>query len=119
MKLNRSRRAKTHKMRKQLSEVYGNDGYNFMDVLPICAENFTFEYEGFDPQHCTTIQLTGRIDIPQGHFVCLMGAHGHGKSSLLRVLGGAMLPQLQELTNGDGYTAVVEVSCFVPSHLQV
>jgi len=115
MKLNRSRRAKTHKMRKQLSEVYGNDGYNFMDVLPICAENFTFEYEGFDPQHCTTIQLTGRIDIPQGHFVCLMGAPGHGKSSLLKVLGGAILPQLNQAEIESGEST----SSFVPDHLRV
>eukprot|EP00747_Dinoflagellata_sp_TGD_P034381 gnl/TRDRNA2_/TRDRNA2_137222_c1_seq1.p1 gnl/TRDRNA2_/TRDRNA2_137222_c1~~gnl/TRDRNA2_/TRDRNA2_137222_c1_seq1.p1 ORF type:complete len:240 (+),score=26.85 gnl/TRDRNA2_/TRDRNA2_137222_c1_seq1:80-799(+) len=55
---------------------------------------------------CRWIQA-GRFDIPQGIFVALVGPRGEGKSTFLRLLGGAILPKIDETT-----------MFFLPSHLR-
>lgn len=52
--------------------------------------------------------LQGTLQLEQGQLVSLVGPRGGGKSTLLKVLGGAMLPEF------DGST-----SFFIPSHLRV
>jgi len=54
------------------------------------------------------VALQGRLHIEQGQLVSLVGPRGGGKSTLLKVIGGAMLPEF------DGST-----SFFVPGHLRV
>eukprot|EP00429_Kryptoperidinium_foliaceum_P106013 CAMPEP_0176257514 /NCGR_PEP_ID=MMETSP0121_2-20121125/38088_1 /TAXON_ID=160619 /ORGANISM="Kryptoperidinium foliaceum, Strain CCMP 1326" /LENGTH=416 /DNA_ID=CAMNT_0017597359 /DNA_START=26 /DNA_END=1273 /DNA_ORIENTATION=- len=49
------------------------------------------------------------ITVHQGKLVCLVGKRGMGKSTLLRIFGGAMLP---EAPKGDGIF-------LIPSHLRV
>jgi len=82
------------------------------DHLPIILENITCSYM---VQSSTgsilrkeDMELQGRLHIEQGQLVSLVGPRGGGKSTLLKVLGGAMLPVF------DGFTSV-----FVPGHLRV
>jgi len=55
-----------------------------------------------------TNMVYDEMRIHQGKLVCLIGKRGMGKSALLRILGGAQLPQ----TDPDGVF-------FIPSHLRV
>lgn len=54
------------------------------------------------------LQLKGELYIHQGEFIALVGLHGHGKSSILKMFGGELLP-------GEGNLP----GFFVPPHLRV
>merc|ERR1712217_900470 len=54
--------------------------------------------------------MGGTLSIDQGTFVAIMGPHGEGKSTLLKLLGGSMLPE-----HGND----AEVTVFVPAHLRI
>jgi len=54
------------------------------------------------------LQLSGDLVVNQGEFIALVGLHGHGKSSILKMFGGELLP-------GDGNLP----GFFVPPHLRV
>mmetsp|Transcript_27497 Transcript_27497/g.64086 ORF Transcript_27497/g.64086 Transcript_27497/m.64086 type:complete len:895 (+) Transcript_27497:67-2751(+) len=54
------------------------------------------------------LQLWGDLVISQGEFIAVVGLHGHGKSSILKMFGGELLP-------GDGNLP----GFFVPPHLRV
>lgn len=54
------------------------------------------------------LQLKGELYIHQGEFIALVGLHGHGKSSILKMFGGELLP-------GEGNLP----GFFVPLHLRV
>lgn len=63
------------------------------------------------------LNFQGKLEFKQGSFVRLVGEHGQGKSTLLKVLSGVLLPspeELEDLENGTG-----NMSLFVPPHLQV
>ncbi|CAJ1426809.1 unnamed protein product [Effrenium voratum] len=54
------------------------------------------------------LQLTGELYVHQGEFIALVGLHGHGKSSILKMFGGELLP-------GEGNLP----GFYVPPHLRV
>merc|ERR1719456_256204 len=89
MKLNKERREMTANMRKDIRQRLGNrsgEGSDIaLDHLPILLENVEFKY-GKD-ELGQKLNLKGRLEISQGSLVGLMGHHGEGKSTLLKLLG--------------------------------
>eukprot|EP00747_Dinoflagellata_sp_TGD_P011552 gnl/TRDRNA2_/TRDRNA2_120855_c3_seq1.p1 gnl/TRDRNA2_/TRDRNA2_120855_c3~~gnl/TRDRNA2_/TRDRNA2_120855_c3_seq1.p1 ORF type:complete len:260 (-),score=34.78 gnl/TRDRNA2_/TRDRNA2_120855_c3_seq1:67-846(-) len=79
----------------------GNRVY-VIDLLPIRVANITFQFGE------TTIKFSNVMSFKQGHLVAVLGRRREGKSLLLRVLGGAVLPTLD--TGSD---------FFIPAHLRV
>jgi len=102
LKLNRKRRGETTELWS--SSVEGVP----LDSLPIIVSNIQFSYEG-SKQAISQMNPTGSMQISQGEFVALVGPRGQGKSTLLRILGGVILP---DISGKDG-------RFFVPSHLRV
>lgn len=99
MEVNRARRAISHQLRMELQRPEGLD----IDFLPILVENLVYNYG--QNYLSSTVHLPGMMDIKQGEMVTLMGPRGEGKSTILRLLGGVILPK------PEGF--------FVPSHLRV
>jgi len=70
-----------------------------VDLLPIKVENAHFVYTTVDQQSLSrkssstrVLELSGQIDIEQGTMVSLVGPPSGGKSVLLKIMGGAILP---------------------------
>eukprot|EP00931_Biecheleriopsis_adriatica_P056287 TRINITY_DN33352_c0_g1_i1.p1 TRINITY_DN33352_c0_g1~~TRINITY_DN33352_c0_g1_i1.p1 ORF type:complete len:866 (+),score=116.59 TRINITY_DN33352_c0_g1_i1:133-2730(+) len=103
--MNRHRRSTTHDMRARLrGEIAASDSDQIaLDLLPICVDNLKFKYS--TDANASLGLAYGKMEIAQGHMVSLIGRRGGGKSTLLKLLGGVMLP-----TSGELY---------VPSHLRV
>jgi len=72
-----------------------------LDLLPIRVMDLRFGYAGSVLPGLSS----GRMEVRQGTLVSLLGPNSEGKSTLLKILGGVILPD-----NG---------ACFVPSHLRV
>jgi len=79
-----------------------------LDSLPIIVSKVRFSYEQ-SAQAISQMNQTGTMKISQGEFVALVGPRGQGKSTLLKILGGVILPDISEK---DG-------NLFIPSHLRV
>lgn len=79
------------------------------------------DLSGGKPNCLQTVLLFKHLCIQQGMLVSLVGHSGHGKSSLLRLLGGAVLPTTRDSKHTprtvDGLSG--QGSYFVPSHLRV
>jgi ABC-type multidrug transport system fused ATPase/permease subunit len=117
--LNRVRRIKSKDLREEMrsSGVKGHPA----DTMPIVLENLSYSYR--EPEATDEVAvpvatkgvlstdippaftMTGVVKFHQGHFTALVGPEGEGKSTLLKMLGGVILP-----TPG---------ALFVPSHLRV
>jgi len=81
--------------------------------LPIMLANPSFSYSrgrGDDGEEIS-MNRQGKLEIKQGQLVSLVGKRGEGKSTLLKILGGVVLPKSSE-SGDDGVF-------FVPSHLRV
>lgn len=76
------------------------DGTFKADNVPIMVSNLTFVHNS-----CRTIVKNVSFSIPQGHFVAVTGAHNSGKSTLIQLLAGIIVP--------------TEGRVFVPSHLRI
>eukprot|EP00746_Dinoflagellata_sp_MGD_P142563 gnl/MRDRNA2_/MRDRNA2_75508_c0_seq1.p1 gnl/MRDRNA2_/MRDRNA2_75508_c0~~gnl/MRDRNA2_/MRDRNA2_75508_c0_seq1.p1 ORF type:complete len:346 (-),score=51.44 gnl/MRDRNA2_/MRDRNA2_75508_c0_seq1:372-1334(-) len=115
MKLNRRRRAKGEELRaktraslagsktggSQLGAVYA------ADLVPISLTDVSFSYQaGNRANHGFSWSLNNvTFEFPQGNFIALVGEAGSGKATLLKILGGVLLP-------GGG-------DLLVPPHLRV
>jgi len=78
-----------------------------LDHEPLMVEDLKFELNsGFGGQSLK-MSMAGKMEIEQGTLSCLVGRHGHGKSTMLRLLAGNVVP-----SNIEGHL-------FVPSHLRV
>eukprot|EP00747_Dinoflagellata_sp_TGD_P010686 gnl/TRDRNA2_/TRDRNA2_120057_c0_seq1.p1 gnl/TRDRNA2_/TRDRNA2_120057_c0~~gnl/TRDRNA2_/TRDRNA2_120057_c0_seq1.p1 ORF type:complete len:701 (-),score=77.89 gnl/TRDRNA2_/TRDRNA2_120057_c0_seq1:104-1903(-) len=73
-----------------------------VDLLPIRLANLKFSLNG------KVISFSNSMTVQQGQLVAVLGRRREGKSLLLRVLGGAVLPTLEP---GSDF--------FIPSHLRV
>jgi ABC-type multidrug transport system fused ATPase/permease subunit len=102
MTINRIRR-KAIKDNKQLTKTSG--GFLTFDMLPI---------EVTDAIVSRDLGIPGQMQIKQGEFITLLGPRGSGKASLLRLLGGSLLPEMSSL-QGNGGSSIL----FIPSHLRV
>lgn len=60
----------------------------------------------------TTALKDASLEIPQGSFTCIIGPSGHGKSTLMHMIGGLDRP-----TGGKIYIADTEISCITNSDL--
>merc|ERR1712150_347719 len=96
------RRQKTLEMMKQLEETY--PGQPLLDFLPIVLEDIEFSYNP-GKADISRVNLHGKIELYQGTLTAFVGPPSEGKTTLLSILGGVLLP-----TGG---------LCFVPSHLRV
>eukprot|EP00747_Dinoflagellata_sp_TGD_P187824 gnl/TRDRNA2_/TRDRNA2_4588_c1_seq1.p1 gnl/TRDRNA2_/TRDRNA2_4588_c1~~gnl/TRDRNA2_/TRDRNA2_4588_c1_seq1.p1 ORF type:complete len:255 (+),score=36.01 gnl/TRDRNA2_/TRDRNA2_4588_c1_seq1:61-765(+) len=54
------------------------------------------------------INLKNSVSFEQGRLICIVGGRGEGKTTLLKLLGGVILPPVQE-----------GMRLFIPSHLRV
>lgn len=119
MALNRYRRQKTSDLRAELRKK-GCAGLP-LDYLPITLVNVEFSYSTGNRQTMeptssvsSTITITdtsdginsqGKMTVQQGTMVSLVGPRGEGKSTILKIIGGVILPQ--------------PGSFFIPSHLRI
>lgn len=108
MKVDRSQREKTTDLRHELRKQGNNQ---CLDLLPIILRDIAWEVENDvgGMKLGMKICLAGTMKINQGKMACLVGHPGAGKSTVLRILGGAFLPK-------NGF---VQGEYFVPSHLRV
>jgi ABC-type multidrug transport system fused ATPase/permease subunit len=60
--------------------------------MPLVFENIVVRYTKCGMERVVPINLSGRMVLQQGTMVCLAGPYGEGKSMLLRIIGGAALP---------------------------
>jgi len=109
MRLNQHCQVKTNALQETMPKTAAS-GVR-VDRLPIVIEDLTCSYP--IRSHCgvcTTkeVFLQGRMAIEQGQLISLVGPRGGGKSTLLKVIGGAKLPCV------DGSSGF-----FIPSHLRV
>eukprot|EP00929_Paragymnodinium_shiwhaense_P036480 TRINITY_DN19544_c0_g1_i1.p1 TRINITY_DN19544_c0_g1~~TRINITY_DN19544_c0_g1_i1.p1 ORF type:complete len:1176 (+),score=325.76 TRINITY_DN19544_c0_g1_i1:88-3615(+) len=102
MDLGKARILATQQHRRSLSEPLSKKPK--VDEINIAVEGVKFKYNSFHGS--TPVNHAGRMDVPQGSLVCIIGPHGEGKSTLLKIIGGGILP-------GEGS------NLFIPSHLRV
>eukprot|EP00747_Dinoflagellata_sp_TGD_P090298 gnl/TRDRNA2_/TRDRNA2_164652_c1_seq1.p1 gnl/TRDRNA2_/TRDRNA2_164652_c1~~gnl/TRDRNA2_/TRDRNA2_164652_c1_seq1.p1 ORF type:complete len:339 (+),score=41.79 gnl/TRDRNA2_/TRDRNA2_164652_c1_seq1:42-1019(+) len=79
-----------------------------LDLLPLQFEDLDFSY---GPSEARIVHR-GVIELQQGILIALVGRNGDGKSTLLKIVGGMILPHIEP--NNSGSCGV-----FVPSHLSV
>eukprot|EP00747_Dinoflagellata_sp_TGD_P034654 gnl/TRDRNA2_/TRDRNA2_137389_c1_seq1.p1 gnl/TRDRNA2_/TRDRNA2_137389_c1~~gnl/TRDRNA2_/TRDRNA2_137389_c1_seq1.p1 ORF type:complete len:267 (-),score=35.71 gnl/TRDRNA2_/TRDRNA2_137389_c1_seq1:70-870(-) len=80
-----------------------------LDLLPIQFEDLDFSYGPSEAR----LQHKGLIELQQGQLISLVGRAGDGKSTLLKMVGGMILPPL------DPNVQRTSPGVFVPSHLCV
>jgi len=90
--------AKTHEMR---SNLQAHDVASALDHEPIVVQDLKFAIGS------KLFVYQGKMEIAQGKLTCMVGKHGNGTSSLIKVIGGAIFPLIQA---GE---------VFVPAHLRV
>jgi len=87
-----------------------------IDTLPIWVNDLTLIHlhtascEVFPPNDIQpNLVLNGYVELQQGRLISLIGPHSGGKTALLKVLGGSLLPDM-EIHKGQ---------VFMPCHLRV
>lgn len=101
MRMNRERRrlgeeARQHEREMALnaaSESNTNKGVIAADKVPLRMDDVTFAYHHKAGSQDSTGLHNCTGEFPQGKFVCVVGPRGEGKSTLMRLLGGVLLPQ--------------------------
>lgn len=93
-KVNRWRRERTKDLRSQIYEVEGLEEkmreHNVAfrsDLIEIQCVNLAFGYEKRD-----TLLHNVNVAVSQGKIVAVVGAHGNGRSTFLRILGHQLFP---------------------------
>jgi ABC-type uncharacterized transport system fused permease/ATPase subunit len=90
---------KTQTLRKE----HSTRGPGALDRVPIIIQDLQFSFGGSE----RSFSFKGNVEIEQGQMVCFVGGHGQGKSTLLKVVAGAIFPEFEA---GE---------LFIPSHLRV
>jgi len=115
-KVNRERRAATKTARDELlsagavkqvaspsrraSARSSEDVRYKTDLIPIKITDMSYAYQPFVP-----VLRSVNMSVPQGKLVAVVGPHGTGKTTLLKLLGHMIFPQ--------------EGTIFVPAHLRI
>jgi ABC-type uncharacterized transport system fused permease/ATPase subunit len=96
------RQQANRKRRKKTAELTDD-----LDRQPIILDDIQFQYakKVAGGSSVSRVNLTGKITLQQGTLSGFIGDRSEGKTTLLRILGGVILPD-------DGL-------CFIPSHLRV
>eukprot|EP00930_Biecheleria_cincta_P013997 TRINITY_DN12219_c0_g1_i1.p1 TRINITY_DN12219_c0_g1~~TRINITY_DN12219_c0_g1_i1.p1 ORF type:complete len:951 (-),score=122.96 TRINITY_DN12219_c0_g1_i1:105-2594(-) len=101
--------AMTRELRKALLEEGGVRTVPPADLLKIKVEDIELDFmrgKGTAPfNNVGSVLRFDSFELGQGQIITLMGPRGQGKSSLLKVLSGVLLPETG--------------TCFIPSHLRV
>jgi len=90
--VNRSNRGKTKELRQALRDMKLPKIWP-VDKLPIIIENVTYDYKVNLCEDINAFKMEGKVAIPQGQLVALVGPGGQGKSTLLKMLGGVILSE--------------------------
>lgn len=121
-KLNRSRRETTTALLQELKA--DNHMQPPVDRMPILVGNLSLRFESVArsqlerrAEHITNISHSGVLRVEQGTLVCLAGPMGGGKSTLLKVVGGQIVPNLEDFSTLKGTGEKGQL--FLPSHLRV
>lgn len=111
----RKQREDTHNAIQELLTPQSSrrPGQSYIDMIPIRIKNVTLNLktsgkEGDAAKVRETPMFFDFLEIEQGKLVSLVGKSGEGKSTLLKIIGGALLPRPDE-----------ESVFFIPSHLRV
>eukprot|EP00747_Dinoflagellata_sp_TGD_P117151 gnl/TRDRNA2_/TRDRNA2_172543_c4_seq9.p1 gnl/TRDRNA2_/TRDRNA2_172543_c4~~gnl/TRDRNA2_/TRDRNA2_172543_c4_seq9.p1 ORF type:complete len:385 (+),score=53.94 gnl/TRDRNA2_/TRDRNA2_172543_c4_seq9:2-1156(+) len=102
MKLNRIRRAKSGEMTAEIRKR-GEPGIP-LDKLPIVIDGLRYGFKGD-----LLLNIPNKVTVQQGQLIAVVGKRGKGKSTLLRILGNAIVPEVSGSNAGF----------FVPSHLRL
>lgn len=108
MELNRFRRERTVLLTKKIMKTGTIEPS--LDLLPLQIDNIHYSYSGNGGCAVLGVAHVGTIEFYQGQMVSLVGPPGQGKSTLLKILGGALLPSF-DASGSPGY--------FIPSHLRL
>jgi ABC-type multidrug transport system fused ATPase/permease subunit len=125
--LNRNRRERTMFYRQEYLRTHTADDIKCdkwpIDKLPLSIQNLNIEFNTrySDPhtrekigEHVVSMSRGGSLRVEQGSFVCLVGPKGGGKSTVLKILGGDVLPNPECMSlEADAF------NFFVPSHLNI
>eukprot|EP00931_Biecheleriopsis_adriatica_P103643 TRINITY_DN78446_c0_g1_i1.p1 TRINITY_DN78446_c0_g1~~TRINITY_DN78446_c0_g1_i1.p1 ORF type:complete len:857 (-),score=158.62 TRINITY_DN78446_c0_g1_i1:114-2309(-) len=104
--------ARQQEMRRQIAVLHDAGKVDF-DLIPICLRDLKFQYE---PEHDAAarsrgtpfrLQCPGKLIVPQGQMVAVIGAHSAGKTTLLSMIGS-----VYDVPPESG-------SIFIPPHLRV
>lgn len=112
MALSRVQRRTTRTIRNQLAQerVQGIK----LDQVPILIKDLDFIYGGSLTSCHQRLRHVGTVEIKQGQLVAFVGKPGGGKSTLLKILGGVVLPTVRAVSGDDP-----SAGFFVPAHLRV
>jgi len=88
-----------------------------IDMLPIWVKHLSLTHEhtrnsakDISPNEIDPcFQLKGSVELKQGRLISIIGPHSQGKSTLLKVLGGAIMPDTE---------SIERVEVFMPCHLR-
>lgn len=103
----RANRQETIRKRKRLSAIHPTAALDHMNIY---VKDVMFD---FGEPHASSglidglMRFEGTLEIEQGTMVCLVGREAEGKSTLMRLIGGAIMPTL------------MRGAVFIPSHLRV
>jgi len=70
-----------------------------IDSLPIHLQNLTYSYNDSSKtphKHASALNMGGELLVTQGNLIALVGPKGMGKSTLLKILGGVILPHMTD-----------------------
>jgi len=108
--LNRLRRSSTKVMRADLRKQCVNNVP--IDQMCIKLERLDFNYQSADGSQSQSGLINhDALEIIQGTLVSFVGPHCEGKTTLLKILGGVVLPIPGVRSTGPGF--------FIPAHLRV
>lgn len=121
--VNRKIRKETANLRNQLHEedkLKSNPNRSMpvpCDRMRMKLGNLTFTYHTSSPsggERTTVLNQKGLLDIQQGWLTCLVGPRGGGKTTLLKLIGGEILPNPDDI----GGASPSGGQFHVPSHLR-
>merc|ERR1740117_674092 len=118
---NLSRRESANLVKQLMKDNKYNKDLLAIDRMFIKVGNIPFSYRTESlggVQRTTSLNISGVARIRQGELVFFMGPRGGGKSSLLKIIGGEILPRPEDVS-GSSHGNRKGGRCFVPSHLRV
>jgi len=96
-----------HKRHSDEQALQSQDQLN-LDSLPIVIESPRFNYLSGKELH-----FNGSVSLNQESLIMLIGSHGQGKSTLLKLISSTLLPEVEDSGNSEPLKGV-----FVPAHLR-
>jgi len=99
--------AALNKHRQVETGIVFSSGVTRMDMMDIRVYGFEGKYQLSRSEFVSTMNLSGEIRFHQGELNCVIGKHGRGKDTLLKLLGGDFVRGSEDVHK-----------VFVPAHLR-